>query len=59
MMNTFGTLLNDDLQSLPSIISIVEGQAEFGANSELSVPEEHANQHFHGRGHSLLQCRDW
>jgi hypothetical protein len=33
VMNTFGTLLNDDLKTLPSIISIVEGQAEFGANA--------------------------
>jgi hypothetical protein len=32
-MNTFGTLLNDDLKTLPSIISIVEGQAEFGVNA--------------------------
>jgi hypothetical protein len=30
-MNTFGTLLNEDLKTLPSCISIVEGQAEFGA----------------------------
>jgi hypothetical protein len=34
VMNTFGTLLNDDLKTLPSsLISIVEGQAEFGANA--------------------------
>jgi hypothetical protein len=30
--NTFGTLLNDDLKTLPSVISIVDGTAEFGAN---------------------------
>jgi hypothetical protein len=33
MMNTFGTLLNNDLKTLPCLISIVEGQAEFGANT--------------------------
>jgi hypothetical protein len=33
VMNTFETLLNDDLKTLPSLISIVEGQAEFGANA--------------------------
>ncbi len=32
-MNTFGTLLNDEVKNLPSSISIVEGQAEFGANA--------------------------
>jgi hypothetical protein len=32
-MNTFGTLLNDEVKTLPSSISIVEGQAEFGANA--------------------------
>jgi hypothetical protein len=39
-MNTFGTLLNDDLKTLPTLISIVEGQAEFGANaaSEKNMP---------------------
>jgi hypothetical protein len=33
MMNTFGTLLNDDLKAPPSILSIIEGQAEFGGNA--------------------------
>jgi hypothetical protein len=33
VMNTFGALLNGDLKTLPSFISIVEGQAEFGANA--------------------------
>jgi hypothetical protein len=32
-MNTFGTLLNDGLKTLPSSISIIEGQAEFRVNA--------------------------
>jgi hypothetical protein len=32
LMNTFGTLLNNNLKTLPTCISIVEGQTEFGAN---------------------------
>jgi hypothetical protein len=40
IMNTFGMLLNDELKTLPSSISIVEGQAEFGANAaaEKNIP---------------------
>jgi hypothetical protein len=40
IMNTFGTQLNDDLKTLPTTISIVEGRAEFGANeeSEKNIP---------------------
>jgi hypothetical protein len=40
LMNTFGTLLNDGLKTLPSSISIVEGQAEFGVNelAQKSIP---------------------
>jgi hypothetical protein len=40
IMNTFGTLLNDELKTLPSSISIVEGQAKFGANAaaEKNIP---------------------
>jgi hypothetical protein len=34
MVNTFGTLLNDDLKTVATCISIIEGQpAEFGANA--------------------------
>jgi hypothetical protein len=32
IMNMFSTLLNDDLKTLPSLISIIEEQAKFGAN---------------------------
>jgi hypothetical protein len=40
IMNTFGTMLNDDLKTLPNNISIVEGLAEFGANAaaEKNIP---------------------
>jgi hypothetical protein len=39
-MNTFGTLLNNELETLPILIVIVEGQAEFGENpaSEKNMP---------------------
>jgi hypothetical protein len=34
IINTFGTLLNDDLKTVASSISIIDGQqAEFGANA--------------------------
>jgi hypothetical protein len=33
MMNTFGTLLNDNLKALPGIISMIEGKAEFGGKA--------------------------
>jgi hypothetical protein len=33
IMNTFGTQLNDDLKTLPTMISIIEGKAEFRANT--------------------------
>jgi hypothetical protein len=33
IMNTFGTQLNDDLKTLPTTISIVNGKYEVGANA--------------------------
>jgi hypothetical protein len=40
LVNTFGVLLNDDLKSLSSVVSIVEGRAEFGEQegAEKTIP---------------------